>query len=160
MVLACATQPSSHLPPPHKRAGRSKAHPRQTSTISAAARTHGRPAAAPWGGGCGGGTPLAAVLLSAVQVLAALQLVLPLPAAADGGDFTLRSEPAAGDVEDEYFETVPQGLNSADSSTAPRLGALLEGPKGKQITQCVRKCVPTCLRGGQGSPGLGPMTLR
>ncbi|EFN58627.1 hypothetical protein CHLNCDRAFT_140852 [Chlorella variabilis] len=95
--------------------------------------------AAPWGGGCGGGTPLAAVLLSAVQVLAALQLVLPLPAAADGGDFTLRSEPAAGDVEDEYFETVPQGLNSADSSTAPRLGALLEGPKGKQITQCVRK---------------------
>lgn len=55
---------------------------------------------------------------------------------------------------------VPQGLSSADSSTAPRLGSLLEGPKGKQIQQCTRKCVPTCIRGGQGSPGLGPMSVR
>ena len=55
---------------------------------------------------------------------------------------------------------VPQGLAASDSSTAPRLGSLLEGPNGKKIQQCTRKCVPTCIRGGQGSPGLGPMSMR
>lgn len=53
-----------------------------------------------------------------------------------------------------------QGLASADVSTAPRLGSLIEGPLGKQVQQCTRRCVPTCIRGGQGAPGLGPMSLR
>lgn len=88
--------------------------------------------------------------------------VLPLPAAADGGDFSLRSKAPAGEAaeEEQYFETVPQGLSSADSTTGPRLGSLIEGPKGKQVQQCARKCVPTCIRGGQGAPGLGPMSMR
>lgn len=138
------------------------------ATISPAAvrqRLLRRPAAL-WGGGDTSGsgaaaTPLAAALMSAVQLLAALQLAVPLPAAADGSDFTLRSQAVGeGAEEDTYFETVPQGLASADSSTAPRLGALIEGPKGKQVQQCTRKCVPTCIRGGQGAPGLGPMSLR
>ena len=88
---------------------------------------------------------------------------LPLPASADGGDFTLRSQAPAGSeeaAEEQYFETVPQGLSSSDSSTAPRLGSLIEGPRGKAVQQCARKCVPTCIRGGQGAPGLGPMSLR
>ncbi|PRW56120.1 Mitochondrial import inner membrane translocase subunit tim-10 isoform 1 [Chlorella sorokiniana] len=81
---------------------------------------------------------------------------------AAGGEFSIRSEPPAGEAaeEDQYFETVPQGLDSKDSSTAPRLGALIEGPKGKQVQQCTKKCVPTCIRGGQGAPGLGPMSVR
>ncbi|PSC68993.1 pyridoxal phosphate [Micractinium conductrix] len=94
------------------------------------------------------------------QALAALQLAAAAPAWADGGDFTLRSTPGTEALEDEYFETVPQGLAASDSSTAPRLGSLLEGPNGKKIQQCTRKCVPTCIRGGQGSPGLGPMSMR
>jgi hypothetical protein len=152
----------------------SGAQHRRQATIHAAQQPRqmaGRPAAARTKSGAG--APAAAslplstqaalpsiLLLSAVQLLASLQLVLAPPAAADGGDFTIRSEAAAEDAEDQYFETVPQGLNSADSSTAPRLGALIEGPKGKQVQQCVRKCVPTCVRGGQGSPGVGPMTFR
>lgn len=121
-----------------------------------------------------------------------------LPAAANGGDFTIRSEPPAGDTEEQYFETVPQvgwagtqfrlrppsppwlrgreepglllpplgaraldlppcgpsprllqGLASSDSSTAPRLGALIEGPKGKQVQQCTRcgRCGIRCAVG-------------
>ncbi len=150
--LARAASPF-HLQPRFKRNSHTTVH-RQTC----AAQIRPQLAWMSGGGNVNGGGPLAAALLS---VLTALQLVLmPLPSAADGGDFTLRSQPSAEDANEDYFETVPQGLASADSSTAPRLGALLEGPKGKQITQCVRKCVPTCLRGGQGSPGLGPMTMR
>lgn len=78
----------------------------------------------------------------------------------DDGSFTLSSRPAEGDVEDQYFQTVPQGLDAADGKKAPRLGALLAGPKGKQVQACARKCVPTCIRGGQGAPGLGPMSVR
>ena len=157
------------------------------------ARCAGLRIASSSGGGSGARPPwAAAALLSAVQVVAALHMVVALPAAADDGDFTLRSQPPAGQEQedDTYFETVPQGLNSADSSNGPRLGSLIEGPKGKQvramacllpdspillpcarpahhqrscaaqIQQCTRKCVPTCLRGGQGAPGLGPMTMR
>lgn len=114
------------------------------------------------GGGSGSGHPLAAAVLAAVQTLAALQLAFAAPVYADGGDFRISSQAAGPEAaeEEQYFETVPQGLSSADSSTAPRLGSLLEGPKGKQIQQCTRKCVPTCIRGGQGSPGLGPMSVR
>lgn len=170
-----STCPTSHQPQScssgaqkHRRQNRRQAtihaaqEPRPTAGRLAAARTKGG-AAAPAAAGLTLSTQAALpsiLLLSAVQLLASLQLVLAPPAAADGGDFTIRSEPAAEDAEDQYFETVPQGLNSADSSTAPRLGALIEGPKGKQVQQCVRKCVPTCVRGGQGSPGMGPMTFR
>lgn len=202
--------PCSRAPPglrPHQRSRR-----QLRDRLIAAVTQQRWPAAADQqrsggGGSSGGAQPL---LLAAVQVLAALQLVLPPPSLADGNDFTIRSAPPAGDVEEDYFETVPQGLDSTDSSTAPRLGSLIEGPKGKkarrglwsclcaglwgapgaaslpslqrrsssgsdapvqrrrapragsvvQVQQCTRKCVPTCIRGGQGSPGLGPMTLR
>lgn len=42
------------------------------------------------------------------------------------------------------------------------MGKLLKGEKGKQITDCTRTCLPTCLRGGAGAgaPGLGPITVR
>jgi len=80
--------------------------------------------------------------------------MLPLPAGADGGNYALRSQPDPQAIEEEqYFETVPQGLDSADSSTAPRLGALLEGPKGKQIQQVSWQGVGQ-LAGGAGRGGL------
>ena len=40
------------------------------------------------------------------------------------------------------------------------LGKLLKGSKGREIQACSRKCLPACLRGGEGAPGLGPMTVR
>lgn len=39
----------------------------------------------------------------------------------------------------------------ADKETGPRLGSLIEGPKGKQVQNCARRCVQTCIRGGQGA---------
>ena len=42
----------------------------------------------------------------------------------------------------------------------PNLEKLIKGEKGKEIQDCSRKCIPTCLRGGEGAPGLGPMTVR
>ena len=31
-----------------------------------------------------------------------------------------------------------------------RLGSLTSGPHGKEVEGCTRKCVPTCVRGGEG----------
>lgn len=98
----------------------------------------------------------------------ATSLRLPQPrlqftpaALANTENFTIDARPSGNSEEDEYFQTVPQGLSSADDEAkAPRLGSLLEGPKGKDVQQCARKCVPTCIRGGQGAPGLGPMSVR
>ncbi|GAB4820899.1 hypothetical protein N2152v2_007945 [Parachlorella kessleri] len=86
-------------------------------------------------------------------------LVLCTPALANTSNFTVRPQESE---EEQYFITVPQDLSSADGARdkAPRLGALIEGPKGKQVQQCTRTCVPTCIRGGQGAPGLGPMSVR
>lgn len=90
--------------------------------------------------------------------------------------------------EEQYFQTVPQGLDSSDDGekkNVPRLSSYLEGPRGKEIQQCARRydtmanllalhfcdsrliylfflnrCTSTCIRGGQGAPGLGPMAVR
>lgn len=35
-----------------------------------------------------------------------------------------------------------------------RLGSFLEGGKRKEVESCTRKCVPTCIRGGEGAGGL------
>lgn len=32
----------------------------------------------------------------------------------------------------------------------PSLGQLLRGPKTQEITRCTRKCMPACIRGGEG----------
>ena len=53
-----------------------------------------------------------------------------------------------------------RSLFRAGEEPRKSLGKLLKGEKGKQISECSRKCLPTCLRGGQGAPGLGPITLR
>ena len=85
------------------------------------------------------------------------------PALANTQNFTIDVRPSEDEEdEDRYFQTVPQGLSSSEDikPKGPRLGSLLEGPKGKEVQQCARKCVPTCIRGGQGAPGLGPMSVR
>ena len=58
-----------------------------------------------------------------------------LPALAGTGDFTIeqRGATAQEELEEQYFQTVPQDLEAADTKTGPRLGALIEGPKGKQV---------------------------
>jgi hypothetical protein len=103
------------------------------------------------------------VALVATQALAVTTIVAaiaPPPALANTDNYTIDVQP--GTDEEEYFQTVPQGLDISADDKAPRvaLGKMLEGKKGKEVQQCVRKCIPTCTRTGQGGPGLGPMTAR
>lgn len=102
------------------------------------------------------------VALVATQVLAVTTITAtaPLPVLANTENYTIDVRP--GTDEEGYFQTVPQGLDISADDKAPRvaLGKMLEGKKGKEVQQCVRKCIPTCTRTGQGAPGLGPMTAR
>jgi hypothetical protein len=63
---------------------------------------------------------------------------------------------------EQYFKTVKDLDSSSEDEKRPRkkLSKYLEGPRGKEIQQCARRCTSTCIRGGQGAPGLGPMALR
>jgi hypothetical protein len=86
-----------------------------------------------------------------------------LPASANTDNFTLSVKTV--NPADEYFETVPQALDSGDSKDkTPRMGSLISGAGSEKnqrlVTNCTKKCVPTCIRGGQGAPGLGPMSVR
>lgn len=57
----------------------------------------------------------------------------------------------------------PSSLDSPSSSQlppAPPLSSLTRGDGGERVTACARRCVPGCIRGGAGGPGLGPLTLR
>ena len=96
-------------------------------------------------------------------VITPLHLACPQSVAADTSTFTIDTRQASSENEEgeDYFQTVPQGLSSAeDGPRGPKLSSLLEGPKGGEVQRCARKCVPTCIRGGQGAPGLGPMSVR
>ncbi|MEW5296910.1 MAG: hypothetical protein WDW36_000156 [Sanguina aurantia] len=35
----------------------------------------------------------------------------------------------------------------------------MSGSKGNEVKQCTGKCLPTCIRGGSGAPGLGPIAV-
>jgi hypothetical protein len=101
------------------------------------------------------------VAIAATQIAVVTTLVTA-PALANTENYTIDVRPSENDVEEQYFQTVPSGLSISEDDKAPRkaLGPMLNGKKGKEVQNCVRKCVPTCTRTGQGSPGLGPMTAR
>lgn len=59
--------------------------------------------------------------------------MLGAPALADTSNFSITSPGGQQEEEEMYFQTVPQDLDSGDTKQGPRLGALIEGPKGKQV---------------------------
>ena len=65
------------------------------------------------------------------------------------------------DQKEMYFKTI-NDLASDDDDKKPRkaLSSILKGSRGKEIEKCARKCTSTCIRGGQGAPGLGPLSVR
>ncbi|XP_074592849.1 uncharacterized protein LOC141848702 [Curcuma longa] len=50
---------------------------------------------------------------------------------------------------------VPQTLSGEDKK-----GARIQRPKSRLAERCVGKCVTTCILGGAGSPGEGPLNVR
>lgn len=60
----------------------------------------------------------------------------------------------------ESLTSNPEELSASDAKVGPQLSKLMKGPHKDAISSCTRKCLPACMRGGQGGPGLGPLTLR
>lgn len=57
----------------------------------------------------------------------------------------------------DTLQNVPDAL-SAEERTSEQLSKLAKS--NKTVPRCTSKCVATCVRGGGGAPGLGPMSMR
>ncbi|XP_020266143.1 uncharacterized protein LOC109841598 [Asparagus officinalis] len=55
----------------------------------------------------------------------------------------------------ETFSNVPQTLSGEDKKQAR-----IQRPRSRKAESCTTKCVGTCIRGGAGSPGEGPLNVR
>ncbi|KAF9616795.1 hypothetical protein IFM89_032348 [Coptis chinensis] len=58
-------------------------------------------------------------------------------------------------IDTDTFANVPQTLSGEDYKKAR-----IQHPKSKDAERCTVKCVTTCIRGGAGSPGEGPLNAR
>ncbi|CAI7854193.1 unnamed protein product, partial [Closterium sp. NIES-54] len=61
---------------------------------------------------------------------------------------------ASAPLPSETFDNVPQSLSEDDKK--PRR---IQKPKTPAAEKCLRKCVGTCIRGGAGAPGEGPINV-
>ncbi|KAH7687950.1 hypothetical protein IHE45_03G000600 [Dioscorea alata] len=57
---------------------------------------------------------------------------------------------------DKTLSNIPQILSSGDDGKQARI----QKPKSRKAESCTIKCVTTCIRGGAGSPGEGPLNVR
>ncbi|XP_039145064.1 uncharacterized protein LOC120282328 isoform X2 [Dioscorea cayenensis subsp. rotundata] len=57
---------------------------------------------------------------------------------------------------DKTLSNIPQTLSSGDDVKQARI----QKPKSRKAESCTIKCVTTCIRGGAGSPGEGPLNVR
>ncbi|KAL4581048.1 hypothetical protein LXL04_017255 [Taraxacum kok-saghyz] len=62
----------------------------------------------------------------------------------------------------ETLSNIPQMLSGdcVQGKDGDCKKARIQKPKSRQAESCTRKCVTTCIRGGDGSPGEGPLNLR
>ncbi|MED6124490.1 hypothetical protein PIB30_059381 [Stylosanthes scabra] len=70
---------------------------------------------------------------------------------------------AALDVIREPAETlsnIPQTLSGECVAEKDCKKARIQRPKSRKAESCTIKCVTTCIRGGDGSPGEGPLNVR
>ncbi|XP_019198479.1 PREDICTED: uncharacterized protein LOC109192340 isoform X2 [Ipomoea nil] len=60
----------------------------------------------------------------------------------------------------ETLSNIPQTLSSECEGGDCAKKDRIQRPKSKQAETCTVKCVNTCIRGGYGSPGEGPLNVR
>ncbi|KAI5392654.1 hypothetical protein KIW84_060004 [Lathyrus oleraceus] len=63
---------------------------------------------------------------------------------------------ATGDAiyeQEETLSNIPQTLSGEGKK------AKIQKPKSRKAESCTVKCVTTCIRGGEGSPGEGPLNV-
>ncbi|XP_050379831.1 uncharacterized protein LOC126797208 [Argentina anserina] len=64
--------------------------------------------------------------------------------------------PEQGDT----LANIPQTLSSDCTLPQDCKKARIQKPKSRKAESCTSKCVTTCIRGGEGSPGEGPFNVR
>ncbi|XP_059296622.1 uncharacterized protein LOC132049723 isoform X2 [Lycium ferocissimum] len=98
----------------------------------------------------------AAILAAAAAVIVAVNGADAVAVAA-----AAKSETQQEIIGEETFSNVPQTL-SGDCSDGQKecKKARIQRPKSRQAESCTVKCVNTCIRGGSGSPGEGPLNVR
>ncbi|KAB2613183.1 hypothetical protein D8674_035499 [Pyrus ussuriensis x Pyrus communis] len=71
---------------------------------------------------------------------------------------------SAGAVESpeqsETLENIPQILSGECALPKDCKKPRIQRPKSRKAESCTIKCVTTCIRGGEGSPGEGPFNVR
>lgn len=62
----------------------------------------------------------------------------------------------------DTLSNIPQMLSGACPPSSPNdcRKPRIQRPKSKKAEICTRKCVATCIRGGEGAPGEGPLNVR
>ncbi|CAI9104901.1 OLC1v1003691C1 [Oldenlandia corymbosa var. corymbosa] len=104
--------------------------------------------------------PLAPFKLATAAVAAAMIFSLvtaPFSAATAAAE--------AGGDNSETLSNIPQTLSSGEEcSPSPggdcKKSRRIQRPKSKKAENCTVKCLNTCIRGGYGSPGEGPLNIR
>jgi hypothetical protein len=60
----------------------------------------------------------------------------------------------------ETLSNIPQTLSGECALPKDCKKARIQRPKSRKAESCTIKCVTTCIRGGEGSPGEGPLNVR
>lgn len=63
-------------------------------------------------------------------------------------------------LDDETLSNIPQTLSGMCVEGKDCRKARIQKPKSRKAESCTIKCVTTCIRGGDGSPGEGPLNVR
>lgn len=66
----------------------------------------------------------------------------------------------AAEIDIETLSNVPQTLSGECVLLTDCKKAKIQRPKSTKAESCTIKCVATCIQGGQGSPGEGPLNVR
>ncbi|KAJ4725459.1 Mitochondrial import inner membrane translocase subunit tim-10 isoform 1 [Melia azedarach] len=76
-----------------------------------------------------------------------------IAAAASGAEAPLQDE-------GETLSNIPQELSGECAVAKDCKKPRIQRPKSRKAESCTIKCVTTCIRGGDGSPGEGPLNVR
>lgn len=67
---------------------------------------------------------------------------------------------------EDFFSNIPQQLSGKTCESKDKecnkenMKNRIQRPKSRNAESCTTKCVGTCIRGGEGSPGEGPLNVR
>ncbi|WCJ37186.1 hypothetical protein M5689_018339 [Euphorbia peplus] len=70
--------------------------------------------------------------------------------------------PATAGADTETLSNIPQTLSGIECEAKSKdcKRPKIQRPKSRKAESCTIKCVTTCIRGGDGSPGEGPLNIR